>query len=246
MNHTSKLLLFLCLILCSSCVQYRDLLSYDAAPGVPTAPQPITNQTAILIQPNDVISVNVSSSSVAAAAPFNSAAGGYQVDADGMIELPTLGLFRVKDLSVSTIKANLKAALRPYFSEEPMVNIRLVNFKINVNGEVGNPGIFQIENGSVTIVDALTLAGDFTPYSRRDSIMIVREFKGERTFGYVDFNSADVFNSPYYFLQQNDMIYVRPRKEKVGTVNDESGVWLRFVSIATGLVAITLSLIRTL
>lgn len=228
----------------TSCVQYRDIISYHEAPGIPTEPQTIMNYSPVLVQPNDILSVGISATTPEAVAPFNSGGSSYMVNESGNIELPTLGPIRVENMTIEAIKLNLKKALKPYFSETPIVNVRLTNFKINVNGEIGSPGVFQIKTGRVTIVEAMTLAGDFTPYSRRDSILIIREFDGERTFGYVNFNSSEVFNSPYFYLKQNDVIYIKPKKEKLTTVRDQSSRALPYISIATSLAVLTLTLIR--
>lgn len=246
MNKSFMLLLLLIPVLFGSCVQYQDLLNYHDLPNVPTTPQAITNYKPVVIQPNDILNIRVSSTAIEAAAPFNSGdeGGGYLVDENGNVNLPTLGPIRLADLTLETAKLNLQKALQPYFSEKPIVSIRLVNFKININGEIGSPGVFSINTGRVTIVEAMTLAGDFTPYSRRDSILIIREFKNERTFGYVDFTSTEVFNSPYFYLQQNDVIYVQPTKSKVATVRDPASRAIPYISIATGFTALMLSLLR--
>ncbi len=234
-------------LLLPSCVEYRELLSYHEAPGIPTTPQPILNYNPIVIEPNDILSVQVSSSVPEAAAPFNSggAGGGFLVDANGEIFLPTLGPIKVDNLTLEAAKETLQKALQPYFLEQPIVNVRLLNFKINVNGEVGRPGIFPSGNSRMTIVEAMTLAGDFTPYSRRDSILIIREINNERIFGYLDFTSSELFNSPYFYLKQNDVIYVQPKKEKAATVRDTASRAIPYISIATGLTALILTLVRT-
>ncbi len=245
MNKTTLLALLAIVLLSSSCVQYKDVLSYEETPVFPTTAQAITNYQPIVIQPNDILQVTVSSLAPEAAAPFNgSGEGGYMVDASGNITLPTLGDIRVADLTLEEIKATFKKQLQPYFSETPIVNVRLQNFKVSVNGEVGSPGIFAVANGRITMIEAITRSGDFTPYSRRDSILIIREFNNERSFGYIDFNSAAAFDSPYFYLKQNDVVYVRPTKTKVATVRDPATRILPFVSIVTGLTALILTILR--
>lgn len=246
MKNTKVYWLLLLPFLCSSCIKYKDLLSYNEAPGIPTN-QAINNYQPVVIQPNDILQIRVSSTSDIAAAPFNTTeeTGGFLVDNDGNVELPTLGTVQLAFLTLEEAKDTLRSILQPYFSERPIVNIRLQNFKINVNGEVGSPGIFSVPNGRMTMMEAITLAGDFTAYSRRDSILVVREFNGERTFGYIDFNSSEAFESPYFYLQQNDMVYIKPSKLKTTTVRDPASRVFPYISIATGLAAIVFSILRT-
>lgn len=247
MKNRTLLLIFLLPFLCTSCIKYKDIISYENSPGIPTTPQQITNFKAVVVQPNDILQIQVSSLSELAAAPFNSGGSegaGYLVDANGNIELPTLGTMQLKNLTIEEVKEKLKKALAPYFSDPPIVNVRLANFKINVNGEIGKPGIFNVPNGRMTMIEAITLAGDFTSYSRRDSILVVREFNNERTFGYVDFNSAEVFESPYFYLQQNDVIYIKPSKYKTTTIRDPATRILPFVSLTTGVAALLFTILR--
>lgn len=242
-----KNILFLLLITCfsSGCIQYQDLLNYEQTPVFPTEIQDITNYQPTIIQVGDILQIEVSSLAPEAAAPFNRDAGvGYLVNTQGMITLPTLGDVSVLNKTLEEAKNSVQNSLRPYFSENPIVNIRLANFKINVNGEVGSPGVFQIPSSRITILEAITRAGDFTPYSRRDSILIVREINNERSFGYIDFNSAEVFESPFYYLKQNDVIYIRPSKSKVATVRDPATRVVPFISIVTGLTALILTIFR--
>ena len=245
MKNNILLILFAIILLSSSCVQYKDVLSYEETPVFPSETQAITNYKPIVIQPSDILQVTVSSTVPAAAAPFSGAGdGGYLVDASGNITLPTLGDIQVANLTLEAIKANLKKALQPYFSETPIVNVRLRNFKVSVNGEVGSPGIVSVENGRISMIELITRSGDFTPYSRRDSILIIREFNNERSFGYIDFNSAAVFDSPYFYLQQNDVVYIRPDRLKVATVRDPATRILPFISIVTGLTVLALQIFR--
>ncbi len=239
------ILLFSSLLMLTSCVQYRDLLSYHEPPRFPMEPQEITNFRPMEIQPNDILQISVSSLLPEAAAPFNgSSDGGYLVDNQGMVTLPTVGDIEVGNLTLEAAKRAVQSKLNPFFSEPPIVNIRLMNFKVNVNGEVGSPTTFTIANDRITIIEAITRAGDFTPYSQRDSILVIREFNNERTFGYIDFTSPEVFDSPYFYLRQNDVIYVRPQKTKVTTVRDPITRVLPYISIGTGLAALIITFSR--
>ena len=138
----------------------------------------------------------------------------------------------------------IQESLAPYFNEPLVINIRLLNFRINVNGEVKSPGTFAITNQTISIIEALTLAGDFTDYSRRDSVLIIREADGKRNFGYINFNSSDIFNSPYFYLQQNDVVYVQPERRKLAIIRDPAQRIFTWISAVTGIAAFVITLTR--
>lgn len=236
-----------------SCVSYESLVNYTEPPGIPDQPQLISNFQPVLIQPNDILRVRISSSDALAVQPFvmgaasegsSGASGEYLVNSRGEVNFPTLGRVELQGLGMEEAAEKLLQLLAPYFENAPIVDVSLINFKVNVNGEVSSPGIFSIPNERVTILDALSLAGDFTVFSRRDSILIIRERDSMRTFGYIDLNSADAFKSPYFYLQQNDVIYVRPDKTKTNSVRDPASRFLPWVSVIVSLTAVTVSIIR--
>ncbi len=251
--------LIVVVLLSTGCVSYDSLLNYNRTPTFPVEPQLIANYKPIAIQTNDILHIQVSSSEASATEPFEiggAAAGGnmnntqgllmngFLVDSEGRVDFPTLGQVPVGGLTIQEAKEHILKLLEPYFEQQPIVNIRLLNFRVSVNGEVANPGTFSVLNERLTIVEALTMAGDFTDYSMRDSILIVREANGERSFGYVDFNSASLFTSPYFYLQQNDVVYVRPDKRKVGIVRDPATRIFTWISAFTGVAAFILTLTR--
>lgn len=233
--------LFLILLL-SNCNSYENFLNYNEYPLLSDETQAITNYKPLKIQANDILRIRISSTDINAVRPFtisgasNDTEGGginfeeYLVNSNGNIDFPTIGKIKLQGLEIEEAQAKIQGELASYFKELPIVQVRLTNFKVNVNGEVSSPGSFQVNNNRFTIIDAVTMAGDFTRYSRRDSILIVREVNGIREFGYVDFNSPDIFASPYFYLQQNDVVYVRPRKAVVNSVKDSSGRILTWVS----------------
>ncbi len=258
MNIRIIIILCLGLSLLSSCVSYDSLLNYEEAPEVPSEPQTISNYKPIRIQTNDILSIKVNSVDPVAAAPFALDGGvgananntqvlllnGYLVDDEGYIDFPTIGSLKLGGLTMKQAKQEVLTKLQPYFETLPIVNIRLLNFNIHINGEVGAPGLINVMNQRITIVEAMTLAGDFTDYSQRDSILIIRELDGERSFGYIDFNSPDLFNSPYFYLQQNDVIYVRPLPRRRFAVADPITRVFSIVSGATGIVAFVISVLN--
>lgn len=242
------------LLFFSACTSYESLLNYNQSPGIPTDPQTITNFMPLVIQNNDILSVKISSTDPIAVQPFlmagvekGGAGGGaneFLVNSEGIIDFPTVGKIMVKGLKIEEAKELIQEKLSPYFQQSPIIQVRLVNFRVNVNGEVGRPGSFQVNNDRLTIIEALTLAGDFTPYSSRDSILIIREEDGMRNFGYVSFNSYDLFTSPYFYLQQNDVIYVRPDKTKVNAVRDPASRFVPWISAGVSLVTLLITITR--
>jgi len=230
-----------------SCTSYEGLINYHQSPRIPTEPQIIKNHRPITVQTNDILAIRVLSTNPMSAQPFNLSGeegGGYLVNSQGYIDFPTIGKIKLQGLEIEGVKTKIIASLSPYFEENPIIQVRLTNFRVNVNGEVGSPGSFTVDNERLTVIDAITLAGDFTNYSARDSILIIREENGMRSFGYIDFSSPELFESPYFYLQQNDVLYVKPDKTIVSTVRDPATRFLPWLGAAVSLVALLLSLRR--
>ncbi|MDQ6813907.1 MAG: polysaccharide biosynthesis/export family protein [Bacteroidota bacterium] len=196
-----------------------------------------------VIQPGDRLSIAISASNALSAAPYNlatppigalPAATGYLVEADGTIQFPQLGKLQVAGMKRKQLVDYLSKILIKYVND-PMVTIELLNFKITVLGEVGHQGTFAIPDGKVTLLDAIGLAGDLPFTARRDNITVIREKNGKRNFGKINILSKNAFSSPYYVLQQNDVVYVEPTKDKVAA-SDQS--FIRNFSIATSILSV--------
>lgn len=251
-----NVILLLWIVICgSSCTSYQSLLNYSDSPTIPLAPQMITNFKPITIQSNDILRIRISSANAEAVRPFlisggdeNAAVGGgfdeFLVSSEGNIDFPTIGKIKLKGLTIDEVKSSILKKLIPFFNQPPIIQVRLMNFRVNINGEVNRPGSFTVNNDRLTILEAITLAGDFTPYSSRDSILIIREENNTRNFAYINFNSYDVFSSPYFYLQQNDVIYVRPRKSKVNLVRDPASRVLPWVTTGISLVLLIVTISR--
>jgi len=225
------------------------MVSYNESPPIPGQPQAITNYQPLKVKPNDILQINVASTDPLAIQPFSlgggeTGAAEYLVSSDGSIDFPTIGKVDLKGLQIEEVKAKIAGLIAPYLQEAPIVQVRLTNFKVNVNGEVGNPGSFSVRNDRMTLIDAITLAGDFTNYSMRDSILIIREEDGMRSFGYANFNSPSVFESEYFYLQQNDVLYVKPDKTIVGQVRDPASRIIPWISAAVSFTALIFTLSR--
>lgn len=176
-----------------------------------------------IIEPNDILYITVSSLDADVTKPFKRNSGGegasagsnnlelqgYLVDSKGDIRFPVLGSIPVMGKTRGALEQELKASLSEYITDV-VVDVRIINFKVTVIGEVSNPGVFRIENERVTLPEALALAGDLTVDGKRKEITVIREENGIRKVAKIDFTSTALFSSPFYFLKQNDIVYVEP------------------------------------
>ncbi len=140
---------------------------------------------------------------------------GYLVSKNGEIVFPILGKLKVSGLTHQELGVLIEEKLKSgQHITDPMVTVKLLNYKIYVMGEVARPGVVNVDNEKITILEALSAAGDLTIYGLRDNVTVVREHNGKRQIGNVDLTSKDLFSSPYYYLQQNDVIYVEPNNRR--------------------------------
>jgi polysaccharide export outer membrane protein len=186
-----------------------------------------------IIQKNDILSITVSSLSAAADAPFNSpntsaAAGaiaGYLVNSEGSIQFPILGNMKAEGLTKNQLKDKItKALVDGKQLVDPIVTIRFANFRVTILGEVNHPTVVTVPNEKISLLEAIGLAGDLTIYGKRQNVMIIREEKEQKIIKRVDLNSAEIFTSPYYYLQSNDIVYVEPNKAKIASVSRSSQI----------------------
>jgi polysaccharide biosynthesis/export protein len=183
---------------------------------------------------------NAISSGVGGAAPSG---GGYQVDQDGNIVFQGLGKIKVEGLTKAALKDTLDARLTPFLNN-PYYSIRFLNYKFTMMGEVNRPGIISIPGERVNILEAIAMAGDLTFYARRDSVFIIRENNNKREFARLDLRQPQIMASPYFYIQQNDIIIFEPTNRKVAA-NDV--VTTRNISIALAIIstiAVIYSIVR--
>ena len=220
---------------------------------VPLKQQEIEQKYEVIIHGDDLLAILVNSRDSQLALPFNmpmvsyqlgSNTGGqqrvlgYLVDTNGNIDFPILGEIHVEGLTRMQLTELIKNKLiEGDLIKDPIVTVQFLNFKISVMGEVGRPGSFTISGDRITLLEALSMAGDLTIYGRRDRVGVIRENNGKRTILFHDLRSADIFNSPCYYLQQNDIVYVEPNKAKSGqssiNQNNSIGVWVSVISLLT-------------
>ncbi len=139
--------------------------------------------------------------------------------------------------------------LLPYLNatENPVVTVRMSNYKISVLGEVNNPGMFTVSNEKINILEALAQAGDLTIYGVRDKVKLIREnASGKKEIIRINLNDAEIINSPYYYLQQNDIVYVEPNKVKArnSTIGQSTTLWLSGTSILVSLASLIVNILR--
>ncbi|PUZ26242.1 hypothetical protein DCC81_18635 [Chitinophaga parva] len=168
-----------------------------------------------------------------------SAVSGFLVDHDGNIELPLVGKVQVKDKTTDEVRELVRQKAAQFY-KDPVVNVRLANFKITVLGEVNRPSTYIMPSEKVTLLDALGMAGDMTIYGRRENVMVIREENGQKQFARFDLNNSNLFTSPFYYLKQGDVVYVEPNKQKV-TGTDVSAV--RRISIITAVTTLAIVLL---
>jgi len=158
---------------------------------------------------------------------------GYPVDENGNIEFQGLGLLHVDGLTRAALKDTLNNRLKDFLNN-PYFAIRFLNHRFTMLGEVAKPGIYSIPGDHVNILEALGMAGDMTFFGRRDNVLIVRETDGKREFARLDLTKPDIMASPYFYLQQNDVVVFEPTKKKVAA-NDQSTI--RNITIATSIIS---------
>lgn len=254
MQRTNSLLVVvLLLLLGASCATPQKTIYFNENTPLDPHVQVenIEKRKEITLLPDDIIAVNVSSiSSITAGglgatdpvAIFNNGgtnynitssigAGGnsggdnkgYLVDINGFIDYPVLGKVKVSGLTIRQVK-DLMAKRLEDFIKEPVVEVRIINYRITVLGEAGSPGIIIASNHKLSIIDAIAMAGDMPITGRKDNVMIIRETEGRREYARLNLNSRNVFSSPYYYLKQNDIIYIEPTRVRKQETND----FLRF------------------
>jgi polysaccharide export outer membrane protein len=171
----------------------------------------------------------------------------YLVDADGYVVIPNIGKVQIAGKTISEAEQLIFEKAKSGFASTPVVVVRFINFKISVLGEVAAPGSYIIKNGKVTILEALALARDLTIYGQRENVKIVRESaNGERTVAEVDLNDASLLASPYYYLQQNDVVYVTPNESKAknSDIGSSTSLWFSGTSILISLASLLYNILK--
>lgn len=193
------------------------------------------------LEPNDIISVTISSANTEASAPFNiqnntvsrsttvtgssNESGGYLINSDGTIDLPILGAVKAGGLTKDQLKDNIiNLILTKKLLVNPIVDIRYLNYEVTVLGEVAKPTVITVPNEKISMLKAIGLAGDLTIYGKRENVLLIRDENGKKITRHIDLTSNEFFNSPYYYLQAHDVIYVQPNKQKAALARRDPSV----------------------
>lgn len=208
------------------------------------------------LQPDDLLMIVVMAENPEVAAPFNLPSvvlqstsevenqqirmNSYLIDSNGFIQFPIIGAVQLGGLTRAEAIAKMNKELSKYINN-PSINLRILNFKITVQGEVTQPGVHNILSERITLTEALSLSGDLTVYGKRDNILIIRESNGKKQATRVDITKADFLNSPFYYLSQNDVVYVEPNKTKINSsvVGPNTAIVLSAVSLLVTIIALT-------
>lgn len=229
--------LFIAVLFLSSCgVKYETIPYFTDLPAGNVA-EDINNQTVLKIQKNDILAITVSSLSKESDAYFNqgnigsiqspsssstasTSPNGFIVDQSGNVQIPYLGAVKVEGLTTYDARELIENKLEEgKFLVKPVLNLRLVNFKISILGDVARPGVYPVQSERITIIEALGMAGDLNITAKRNDVLLIRENLGKRQQVRLDLQSKDVFNSPYYYLENNDVLVVTPSSAKYASVD---------------------------
>jgi polysaccharide export outer membrane protein len=203
------------------------------------------------IQPGDKLSIIVTALDPVAAQPYNIVGSvtsggtqlsqgvlGYFIDRDGYLMFPQFGAIKAAGLTKTELRDTLIKRLETVLTN-PLATIEYLNFRVTVLGEVGKQGVVNVPDGRINLLELLGQAGDITMYGRRNNIMVIREHNGKREFGKVNLLSNEIFKSPYFIMQQNDVVYVEMTDKKL---NDTDQLVSRNISIITGVVSVLTTL----
>ena len=218
------------------------------------------------IMPKDILTITVNTVNPEASEPFNllihntlnasrsiATSGGslqtYLVDNNGCIDFPVVGTLQVGGLTKSMCEKLIHDKIQRYMNaeENPIVTVRMSNYKISVIGEVNRPGMFNVGNEKINIFEALAQAGDLSIYGVRDRVKLIREnAKGRKEIHTINLNDANIVNSPYYYLQQNDVVYVEPNQVKArnSAIGTSTTIWISVTGALVSLASLIVNILR--
>ncbi|WP_405292930.1 polysaccharide biosynthesis/export family protein [Algibacter sp. Ld11] len=226
--------IFLCFLV-SSCYTKKDIVYFQDAKNFETIVETDTFKAKIKI--GDILSINISTIDLDVTKPYNLVEASsddragklidYLVDSDGNIDYPVLGKVKLVGLTIEDAKNLLKKK----FEEgdllvNPVVMIRIKNYRISILGGVSRPGVYPISSERISILEAIAMAGDLNINGKRTDVLVIRDFNGTKTYTQIDLTSKEVFNSPVFYLTQNDIVYVQPNKAAISSASGDSRIGL--------------------
>ena len=260
MKKYMKMAVIAACVFLTACGSQKDVIHFQDAPESASTVK-MKQSYEVKIQPDDLLGITVNSRNPELVAQFNMPIIGYQVgrsvsadqvnatntlqgyivDEEGYINFPVFGRIHVEGMTRTELTKFIEKKLREdtdgegAYVKDAIVTVKFLNYKISVLGEVNRPGNFTLTTDRITVLEALALAGDLTIYGRRDNIRVIRDVDGQTQILLVNLKSTDLFNQPGYYLQQNDVVYVRPNKVKAQqsgiNQNNNVGVWISSASL---------------
>jgi len=254
-------LLFTILLFATSCVSNKKIAYFQDIQNSNKAElENAAKFTEPIIQSDDILSINVFTLNQESGAIINQASAtpvlggsantgssttqvpGFIVDKNGEIELSLVGKVKVAGLTTYEARELIREKVSTIY-QRPNIQLRFANFKVSVLGEVNAPSTYTMPNEKVTIMDVLSLAGDLTIYGKRENVLVVRDNNGKKEYERLNLNSSEIFNSPFYYLKQNDVVYVEPNKRKVSATNSGQ---LQAISVVASVLSVLIVALTTL
>lgn len=258
------LLMAMAVVMLAGCASHKNVAYFQNSEEIDLAKSQYLYDARIM--PKDQLTITVSTTNDEAAIPFNltvptpysvnsrnttsqAMLQTYLVDNNGNINYPILGQIHVGGLTKSECEQMIQEQVRPYMAdaENPIVTVRMTGYQISVIGEVARPGTFTVSREKISILEALAQAGDLTIYGQRKNVQLIREdASGQKSIHTFDLTDADIINSPYFYLQQNDVIYVTPNKVKAqnSSVGSMTTLWFSATSILISLTSLLYNILK--
>ena len=251
------------ILVLGSCGSTKNVAYFQNADSISLAASRMLYEAKIM--PKDELTITVSTTDPKAAMPFNLTVSkttgmegqlsstptllGYLVDNNGNIQFPVVGQLHVAGLTKNQCEELVKNKVRPYMSdkENPIVTVRMASYRVVVTGEVNAPKVVSVPQEKMSIIEALASAGDLTIYGKRENVMLIREdAQGEKHIHYLNLNDANIINSPFYYLQQNDIIYVEPNKVKAqnSSIGSSTTLWFSAVGTLISIASLIVNILR--
>ena len=263
-NLKKIFLLAMPVLMLASCASQKDVPYFQNSTAVDLSKSQYLYDARIM--PKDQLTITVSAPDEKAAAPFNMTVPTpytvntrstysqpmlqtYLVDNNGDINFPIVGQLHVGGLTKSGAEEMIRAKIRPFMSEtaDPIVTVRMPGYQISVIGEVARPGTFNVSREKISVLEALAQAGDLTIYGQRKNVQLIREDStGQKSIYFFDLTDANIINSPYFYLQQNDVVYVTPNKVKAqnSSVGSMTTLWFSATSILISLTSLLYNILK--
>lgn len=252
MKYTRIFIFAAILAMAASCASYKDIIYFQDIDDVEL--RPISSEFEAVIKKDDRLTIVVSGPDKSVTAPYNltltemsnggstnsdpeKATLSYLVDAEGNIDFPTLGTIHVEGMTRNELVDYLTAEVGKDV-KDPIVYVSFRNYKITILGEVRSPGTYTMDSEKINILQALGKAGDLNLTAQRDGIILIREVNGEQKHFKIDLKDSHVLDSPYFYLQQNDVLYIPPSPTRVATATTATGIWSVILSSVTTTIAL--------